>query len=458
MSYENLLEDQRGRIMEQDEKADTLTQKILELTKQYYQKHFAQKKFEPGKTYIPISGKVFDYLEMQEIIKSVLDFRLAGGNFTKEFEKRISKWLGGGFTLMTNSGSSSNLIAVSSLTSELLGNKRLLPGDEVITTATAFPTTVAPTIQNNLIPVLLDVELGNYNLRTDFLEDAMSERTKAIIIAHTLGNPFDLDKILQFAKKHNLYLIEDNCDAFGATFDSKPTGSFGDFSTFSFYPAHHITTGEGGAVFTSQSLLKRIAQSFRDWGRDCWCDPGKDNTCGKRFEWQLGKLPLGYDHKYIYSHIGYNLKATEMQAAVGIAQIDKLPEFIKQRKHNMKRLYEGLKFLEDRLILPQSHPKAQPSWFGFPITIRKDAGIERRKLVTYLEGHKIGTRAIFGGNLLKQPAYMNIKHRVVGGLENTDFIMNNTFWIGIYPAITNEMIDYMVATFEQFFRTVENAK
>jgi len=345
---------------------------------------------------------------------------------------------------LVNSGSSADLLALTALTSPKLGERRLQPGDEVITVAAGFPSTVSPILQNQLVPVFLDVTLPTYNIDVSQLESALSPRTRAIMVAHTLGNPFDLDAVMNFANKHHLWVIEDNCDATGSLYRDKKTGTFGHLATVSFYPAHHLTMGEGGAVLTNDGQLKRIVESFRDWGRDCHCDPGKDNTCGKRFGWQLGDLPFGYDHKYTYFHIGYNLKMTDMQAAVGCAQLDKLDEFVTRRQQNFQFLHENLKNLEDFFVLPEATPKSEPSWFGFLLAVRPNSPFSRHQFVQYLEKHKIGTRLLFAGNLLRQPAYKNISCRVVGNLENSDFIMDNAFWVGVFPGISQEMLNYMV--------------
>lgn len=406
--------------------------------------------FIPNKSNIPYAGRVYDEKELINLIDSSLDFWLTTGRYANQFEKDLAAFLGVKHCLLTNSGSSANLLAVSALTSPKLGERKLKPGDEIITTACGFPTTLNPILQNNLIPVFLDVELGTYNIQTDCIEDAISDKTKAIIIPHTLGNPANLDIIMKMVKKYDLWFIEDNCDALGSRYQGKFTGTFGHISTCSFYPAHHITMGEGGAVLTSDPLLKKIIASFRDWGRDCWCDPGCDNSCGKRFGWQLGDLPQGYDHKYIYSHIGYNLKVTDMQAAIGVEQLKKLPEFIEKRKENFNMLYHGLKKYESSFILPYQTPHSDPSWFGFPIVVREDAPVNRDDFIKHLENHKIATRMLFGGNLLKQPAYSNINYRLIGPLDNTNLVMNNLFWIGVYPGLSKEMIDYILITFDEF--------
>jgi CDP-6-deoxy-D-xylo-4-hexulose-3-dehydrase len=407
--------------------------------------------FIPGTSPIPYAGRVYDEKEMIALVDASLDFWLTTGRYADRFEKGLAEFLGMKYCLLTNSGSSANLLAVSALTSPKLGEKRLEPGDEVITLACGFPTTLNPIIQNNLIPVFVDVELGTYNIQVDQIEDTISEKTKAIIIPHTLGNPANLNKISELVKKHNLWFIEDNCDALGSKYQGKFTGTFGHISTCSFYPAHHITMGEGGAVLTNDPLLKKIIMSFRDWGRDCWCEPGCDNTCGKRFGWLLGDLPEGYDHKYIYSHIGYNLKVTDMQAAIGVVQLQKLPAFIEQRKKNFVRLFNALEKYSRYVVLPGTATGADPSWFGFPLLVHDDAPFCRSDLVNHLEDHKIATRMLFGGNLLKQPAYEGIHNRLSGPLKNTDNVMNNLFWVGVYPGLTIEMLDYMIAVFDKFF-------
>ncbi|MCM8788190.1 MAG: lipopolysaccharide biosynthesis protein RfbH [Candidatus Omnitrophica bacterium] len=414
-----------------------------------------KEKFIPGRTYISYAGRVYDEKELINLVDASLDFWLTEGRYAKRFEQELSNFLGIRYCILTNSGSSANLLAVSALTSPLLKEKRLKPQDEVITTACGFPTTVNPIIQNNLVPVFIDVNLGTYNIQVEKIEKAISKRTKAIFIAHTLGNPADLEKIMKIVKKYNLWFVEDNCDSLGSKYRGKYTGSFGHISTCSFYPAHIITTGEGGAVFTDDPLLKRIILSMRDWGRDCWCDTGCDNTCGKRFSWKLGNLPYGYDHKYIYSHIGYNLKMTDLQAAIGVAQIEKLPGFIKARKKNFNQLYNFFKKYERFFILPEWPENSEPAWFGFPLLIKKNAPFDRTEIVNHLEEHKIATRMLFGGNLTKQPAYQNIKYRICGNLKNTDLVMNNLFWIGVYPGITEEKMTYVIETFDRFLRKLK---
>jgi len=400
---------------------------ITELTEKYFKSFHVKKDFNPGEDYVNYSGRVFDQEEGKLLINSALDFWLTSGKYTGQFESKLAKYLGVRKTMLTNSGSSANLLSLSALTSENIGERRLSVGDEVITVAAGFPTTVNPIYQNNLIPVYCDVELETNNIKLDDLEAAISKKTKAIILAHTLGNPFDLDSIMEIAKKHKIWVIEDNCDAFGSTWKGKLTGTFGDFSTLSFYPPHHITVGEGGAINTNNPLLKKNVESFRDWGRDCWCESGVDNTCGKRFEWKLGELPRGYDHKYIYSNIGYNLKMTDMQAAIGVAQLDKLPGFIQTRRDNHNYYMNVFRKYEEYFILPGKLKHAEPSWFGFILTIKENAPFDRHTIVQYLEKHKIATRMLFGGNLIKQPAYIRKEHRIISELKNTDYIMHNSF-------------------------------
>lgn len=408
--------------------------------------------FIPGKTIIAFAGRVFDSSEIVNLVDAALDTWLTTGRYAEEFEYQFSEFFGLSSCSLVNSGSSANLIALTALTSPKLGARRLEPGDEVITVAAGFPTTVNPIVQNNLTPVFVDVELGTYNISTKNLEEAITERTKVIMLAHTLGNPFDLGKIMQLVNKYDLFLIEDCCDALGSTYDGKMVGTFGDFATSSFYPAHHITMGEGGAVLTNSTEYERLVRSFRDWGRDCYCDPGASNTCGRRFEQQHGDLPYGYDHKYVYSHIGYNLKLTDLQAAVGVAQLKKLPVFIEKRKHNFTRLKEGLNKYSEFLILAEATPSSDPSWFAFPITVKENAPFTRNDIVRYLESNKIMTRMLFGGNLTRQPAYKDVKYRVFGELTNTDIVMNRNFFIGVYPGITDEMIDYILDVFDKFIR------
>jgi CDP-6-deoxy-D-xylo-4-hexulose-3-dehydrase len=427
-----------------------LKKEIFNLVAEYYTEKHKPKPFIPGETYIQYAGRVYDQKEIISLVDSALDFWLTAGRFAKQFEEKFAKYLGVKHCILTNSGSSANLLAISALTSPKLRERRLKPGDEVITTACAFPTTVNPIIQNNLIPVFIDVDIGTYNIQANKIEEAISKKTKAIFLAHTLGNPFDLDKIQDICEKYNLWLIEDNCDALGSKYNGKYTGTFGHIATFSFYPAHHITMGEGGVLVTNDNQLKKLIKSFRDWGRDCWCEPGCDNTCGKRFGWQLGTLPYGYDHKYIYSHIGYNLKITDMQAAVGVEQLKKLPSFIEARKENFKLLYEGLEKYVKYFILPKIETKAAPSWFGFLLTVRKGARFRRDEIVKYLEDNKIAIRMLFAGNIIRHPSFKNVNYRVCGNLKNTDFVMNNTFWIGVYPGFTKKIINYILEIINEF--------
>ena len=432
--------------------AAQIRQQIAELVKRYYESEFSAREFIPGKTPVPVSGRVFDETEIQYLVDSSLDFWLTTGRFADQFEREFAEHVGVKHALLVNSGSSANLLAVSALTSPNLGERQLKPGDEVITVAAGFPTTVNPIIQNNLVPVFVDVSIPTYNIDADLLENAVSDKTRAIILAHTLGNPFDLQKVAGFAKKYNLWLIEDCCDALGSTYSGRTVGQFGDISTFSFYPAHHITMGEGGCVATSNTELKIILKSLRDWGRDCWCETGHDNACGKRFERQHGDLPVGYDHKYVYSHIGYNLKITDMQAAIGVAQLKKLEGFLRIRKQNHDHLQNGLKTLQRYLILPRPVDNSEPAWFGFPITVSADAPFTRNELLKYLDSRRIATRLLFGGNLIKQPAYRQAKYRVAGELASTDRVMNSTFWIGNYPGLTTDMLDYVITEIMTFIR------
>jgi len=431
-------------------KASQLRQQILELSAQYFAEAFPQKDFHPGSAPVPVSGKVVDAADLCSVVDSALDCWFTTGRFATDFERKLARFVGVRSASLVNSGSSANLVAISALTSPKLGDRQLRPGDEVITVAAGFPTTINPIIQNRLVPVFVDIVLPTYEIDAAQLEAARSEKTRAVVIAHTLGNVFDLDAITAFTRKYNLWLVEDCCDALGSTYKGQKVGTFGDLATVSFYPAHHITTGEGGAVLTDKPNLQVLVDSFRDWGRDCWCEPGKDNTCGKRFDWQLGALPCGYDHKYTYSHIGYNLKATDMQAALGASQIAKLPHFIERRKENFHYLWAALKPLEEYLILPEATPNSDPAWFGFPIGVRRDAPFKRNELTRALEANKIATRLLFGGNLLRQPAYEDCDYRVIGDLPNTDFVMNNVFWVGVYPGLTTEMLDFIAATMKDF--------
>ncbi len=434
------------------EKADALRAQISGLVAEYHAEAFPAQAFVPGVSPVPVSGRVFDAADVQSLMDSTLDFWLTTGRFATQFEREFARFCGVRKALLVNSGSSADLVALTTLTSPTLGERRLMPGDEVITVAAGFPTTVNPIIQNGLVPVFLDVSIPDYNLKIEQLEEALSPRTRVLMFAHTLGNPGDMAAISAFVKKHDLWLVEDCCDAIGGSFGGQKVGTFGDIATASFYPAHHITMGEGGAVFMNNVKLKVIAESYRDWGRACWCEPGKDNTCGKRFEWQLGDLPCGYDHKYTYSHIGYNLKATDMQAAVGVSQLKKLPEFIAARRRNFQYLHDGLQDLQEHFILPQATPNSEPSWFGFPLAVRENAPFTRDALVRHLDSKKIGTRLLFAGNLLKQPAYKDIQHRKIGGLENTDFVMNNVFWMGVFPGLSDAHKDYMLSVLHDFVR------
>jgi len=430
-------------------RSEALRAKILDLVTQYYEQAFHIPAFVADAMPIPVSGRVFDAEELRYLVDASLDFWLTAGRFSQEFETEFARALGFRHAVLVNSGSSANLLALSCLTSPSLGDRQLKPGDEVITLAAGFPTTVNPIIQNGLVPVFVDITIPTYNIDVNQLEDAVSGRTKAVMIAHTLGNPFNVSQVTEFVRKYNLWLIEDCCDAVGATYQGKHVGSFSDVATTSFYPAHHITMGEGGCVLTNQSKLKKLLESFRDWGRDCWCLPGKDNTCGKRFAWHLGDLPFGYDHKYTYSHIGYNLKATDMQAAVGLAQLKKLPSFIAARRSNFRVLYDGLSDLRDYLILPEATLSAVPSWFGFALAVRPEAPFSRNQVIQYLDEHKIATRLLFGGNLVRQPAYLKVPHRIIGDLTNSDFVMNHVFWIGVYPGLASSMLDHVLAVFHQ---------
>ena len=432
------------------QRAEELRQQILDLCSQYFTEAFPSPDFIPRQSTVPVSGKVIDGADLSSVVDSALDCWFTVGSHAKKFERKLANFVGIRSVSLVNSGSSANLLAVSALTSAKLGDRRLKPGDEVITVAAGFPTTINPIIQNRLIPVFVDISLPAYEIDAGQLEAAHSDKTRAVMIAHTLGNVFDLDVVQAFVKKYNLWLIEDCCDALGSTWKGQHVGTFGDIATVSFYPAHHITTGEGGAVMTNSPAVHVLIESFRDWGRDCWCEPGNDNTCGKRFDWQLGDLPCGYDHKYTYSHIGYNLKATDMQAALGASQIEKLPAFIERRKDNFKNLYSSLKELEDCLILPEATAGSDPAWFGFPIGVREEAPFRRDELTRALEQNKIGTRLLFGGNLLRQPAYKECEYRVIGNLPNTDFAMNNVFWIGVYPGLTQPMLEFMVEVIRDF--------
>ena len=431
-------------------KLEQLKKEIIDKASEYGKLKYSINPFVAQETVIPPSGKVLDENELVHMVDASLDGWLTTGRFNDEFEKKLAHFLGVKYLLTTNSGSSANLLAFSALTSDQLGDRAIRPGDEVITVAGGFPTTVNPMMHYGITPVFVDLDLLTHNIDVTQLENAYSPNVKAIMLAHSLGNPFNLKAILDFCKKYNLWLIEDNCDALGSKYNGQLTGTFGDIGTLSFYPAHHITMGEGGAVFTQNAKLKKIIESFRDWGRDCYCQPGKDNTCGKRFNWQLGDLPQGYDHKYTYSHMGFNLKITDIQAACGLAQLDKLDSFIQARKDNFDYLKAKLQSCEDFIHLPEATENSDPSWFGFLITLKENAGVSRVNFLQYLDQNKIGTRLLFAGNLTKQPYMKNRQYRIVGNLENTDYIMNNSFWIGVYPGLTKEMLDYVIMHIETF--------
>lgn len=434
---------------------EKLRLEILEKTKEYYKINFLEKEGYLEGDRIPFARRVFDENELVNLVDSSLDFWLTAGRYAEDFEYEFAQFMDVDHCLLVNSGSSANLVAFTTLTSPKLGERRLKKGDEVITVAAGFPTTINPIIQNGLVPVFVDVELSTYNIKVEDLEKALSDKTKAIMIAHTLGNPFDLGAIMEFANKHDLFVVEDCCDAVGSTYDGKKVGTFGHLATVSFYPAHHMTMGEGGAVLTSDDELMKIATSFRDWGRDCYCGPGSDNTCGRRFSMQYGKLPVGYDHKYVYSHIGYNLKVTDMQAAIGMAQLEKLPSFIEKRKENFNKIKKELEKYENYFILPEATKNSDPSWFGFPITVKENDKFSRNDLTLYLEKNMIMTRLLFAGNVTKQPAYLDVECRIIGDLENTDYIMNNTFFIGVYPGINDDQIAYIAKVFESFFKEIK---
>jgi CDP-4-dehydro-6-deoxyglucose reductase, E1 len=435
-------------------RAEDLRGEILRLVKEYHAEAFPPALFTPGATAVPVSGKVFDDDELQHLVDASLDFWLTSGRYALRFEREFARWIGTRHAVLVNSGSSANLLALTTLTAVELGDRALRPGDEVITAAAGFPTTLNPIIQNGLVPVFVDSTIPTYNADPDAIEAAIGPRTKAIMLAHTLGNPFDLDRIQQLCGKHGLWLIEDTCDAVGSLWRGRKVGTFGDVATVSFYPAHHMTMGEGGAVLTGSPPLKKIIESFRDWGRDCWCEPGDDDTCGKRFSYQLGTLPDGYDHKYTYSRVGYNLKVTDMQAAVGIAQLAKLDTFVERRRQNFGYLRKALEPLADVLILPEATPGSDPSWFGFPITVREGSGVSRNQVTAWLESRQIKTRLLFGGNLTRQPAYASTASRIVGDLRVADQIMNDTFWVGTYPGLDEPMLDHVAHELERATRQI----
>ena len=430
--------------------ADALREQIIALVADYTSAAFPAKEFVPGVSTVPVSGKVFDAGEVTSLIDASLDFWLTTGRYAEQFEEDFASVFPVKRAILCNSGSSANLLAVSALTSPRLGDRALRDGDEVVTTAAGFPTTVNPMVQHRLVPVFIDAALGTYEPTVDQVREAIGPRTRAIMLAHTLGNPYDAAALRALADEHGLWMVEDNCDALGSELDGRLTGTFGDLATVSFYPAHQITMGEGGCVLTNRPPMAKIVESFRDWGRDCWCAPGMENTCGKRFDWQLGELPHGYDHKYTYSHVGYNLKATDMQAAVGVAQLKKLPGFISARRENWQYLSDGLRDLGEHFVLPEPTPRSKPCWFGFALSVRPEAPFERRELVTFLEERKIGTRQLFAGNLVRQPAYEGIPHRVVGELTTSDLIMTSTFWVGVYPGLTRAMLDFIIESIHEF--------
>ncbi|CAM8356026.1 lipopolysaccharide biosynthesis protein RfbH [Candidatus Methylopumilus planktonicus] len=433
------------------DKSQQLRQQIAQLVDEYAAIQYSPKAFTPGKTVVPPSGKVIDAAELKNMVEASLDGWLTAGRFNEAFEKRLAEYLGVKFLITTNSGSSANLLAFITLSSPRLGERAIKPGDEVIGVAAGFPTTVNPIFQFGAVPVFVDIDLASHNIDVEKIEAAISPKTKAIMLAHSLGNPFNINMVMEICREHGLWLIEDNCDALGSRYNGQLTGTFGDIGTLSFYPAHHITMGEGGAVFTNNHELKLIAESFRDWGRDCYCAPGKDNTCGKRFCWKLGNLPEGYDHKYTYSHLGYNLKITDMQAACGLAQMDKIDDFVQARKDNFAYLRNRLALCEEFLILPEATPNSDPSWFGFLMTIRPKSDVRRADLINYLDQNKIGTRLLFAGNLTKQPYMFGRNFRISGDLKNTDLVMNNSFWVGVYPGLTEEMLSFIADKIEAFF-------
>jgi len=424
---------------------------IMKLIEQYYQESFKEKEFKPGESPVAVSGKVFDETELKYLVEVSLDGWFTTGRFNQKFEDKLAKIIGTEHVLTTNSGSSANLLAIAALTTDDLKERKLNPGDEVIAVASAFPTTVNPLLTYGLVPVFVDIEIPTYNIEVAKIEQAVTSKTKAVFIAHTLGNPFNLKEVKTLCEKYNLWLVEDCCDALGSKYDGKHVGTVGDLGTLSFYPAHHITTGEGGAVFTNNKKFKQIVESLRDWGRDCWCEPGCDNSCERRFSWKFEGLPESYDHKYVYSRQGYNLKMTDMQAALGLAQLEKLPAFIEIRKKNFSLLYQGLSKFKDLLILPEPQADSDPSWFGFLITVKKDCGISRQKVIEELENRKIGTRLLFAGDIRKQPYFENKLYRNAGDTPNTDLVITNTFWIGVAPLLSEEMIKFIIKSFEEIF-------
>lgn len=432
--------------------ASELREKILDLTKEYYREKFSVDPSTPGKSAIKYAGRVFDENELVSLVDSSLDFWLTEGRYARTFSKKIRNFLNVKHAILTNSGSSANLLAFSALTSEKLGDGRIKPGDEVITTAVGFPSTVAPIIQNNCVPVFVDVDIPTYNIDIEMMKKALTEKTRCIFIAHTLGNPFNIGEVLHFASENNLWVIEDNCDAFGSTYNGRFTGTFGHIATMSFYPAHHITTGEGGAVVTNHDLLAKIIKSFRDWGRDCYCGSGINNTCSKRFSQQFGTLPVGYDHKYVYSEIGYNLKITDMQAAVGCAQIEKLPMFCAMRRENFNSYIKIFKKYNDFIIIPKATPGSNPAWFSFIVTVKEEAPFKRDDLIRYLNDHKIETRNLFAGNITRQPAFQNKEFRIAGNLNNSDCIMNNSFFLGTYPGLKTKNLSYIEEVVDSFMK------
>jgi CDP-4-dehydro-6-deoxyglucose reductase, E1 len=435
--------------------ARRIREQILDLVRQYNHAAFAAEQFVPGRSNVHYGGRVWDDEELVTLVDASLEFWLTSGRFARELERELAAYVGTTHASVVNSGSSANLLAVSALTSPKLGDRRLRPGDEVITAACGFPTTVNPIVQNGLVPVFVDVDVPTFNLDVADLDAALSDRTRAIVVAHTLGNPFDAEAVADFARRHDLWLVEDCCDALGARINGRAVGTFGDLATLSFYPAHQMTTGEGGCVLCDDARLRQLVESFRDWGRDCWCQPGEDDACGRRFEFQLGELPAGFDHKYIFSHLGYNLKLTDLQAAVGVAQIKKLPGFVEARRRNFELLLEGVRDLEDRFILPQATRGSEPSWFGFLLSVRPESGLSRNAIVRRLNERRIATRLLFAGNLTRQPAYADVPHRAIGGLERSDFGMEHSFWVGVYPGLSGPALEYVV---EQLHAVAEPAR